>query len=140
MSPSTTVSVRFSSNFSFSFNASYPLNKVGFLEQAARAQTVLFELSTNNVVSSHEDSPRHHFNSLVWALARTSTLTDRNSVVQFALTTKAADVRTLLIRHSDVVEWASRAHGIEVFATSGLSPKQFLEAKKTVWGVSGGTR
>jgi hypothetical protein len=92
------------------------------------------------VLASHPDSALHHFNSIVQTLARATTAADRHTVVQFAITTTSPDVTKLLTRHNDVVEWGSRAHTIDLFATDGLKPAHMLDAKKIIWGVSpGGT-
>ncbi|KAJ7628051.1 hypothetical protein B0H17DRAFT_1150807 [Mycena rosella] len=88
-------------------------------------QTIILQLSTNNELKSHSDSPHHHFNSIVKTLA-SSTDNDRNSVVKFAAVTTPSPVLGLLLKHQDIVEWGSHVHSIKL--------KDMITTKKTIWG------
>ncbi|KAJ7673379.1 hypothetical protein B0H17DRAFT_1140976 [Mycena rosella] len=98
--------------------------EVRFLMETSRTQTIVLKLSINNELSSDSDSPHHHFNSIVKTLACTSTEDDRKSVVKFATATTPSPLLGLLLKHQDIVEWGSRVHSIDVFATNGLLPRR----------------
>ncbi|KAJ7919764.1 hypothetical protein B0H13DRAFT_1868178 [Mycena leptocephala] len=116
------------------YDALTPL-KEKFLKDVKKAQTVLMQLSTNNVLSSHPDPPLHHFNNLARTLTACKAPEDRNQLLAYVKSAMPGDVSTLLFKHKDVVELMACIHNIPAFAAVGLKPSQLLEAKKTFWGL-----
>ncbi|KAJ7447754.1 hypothetical protein B0H11DRAFT_1929497 [Mycena galericulata] len=109
--------------------------KEKFRKDLKKGQTVLLQLSSNNRVSSHPDTPIHHFNNIARTLAWCKDPDDRTTLLAFAMSELPGDVSTLLLKHKDLVELLALVHNIPAFAANGLTPNQLLEAKKTFWGV-----
>ncbi|KAJ7763877.1 hypothetical protein B0H16DRAFT_1455120 [Mycena metata] len=109
--------------------------KERFLADAKKSQTVLLQLSSNNTLASHMDTPLHHFNNIARTLAASKDPEDRNGLLTWAKSTTPGDVSTLLYKHKDVVELLASVHNIPTFGADGLTPSQLLEAKKTMWGL-----
>lgn len=100
------------------------------------ANTVKFQLSTNNVAPSTRDSPVHHFDTLVRSMRECEGPEDRNALLTFARAQMNGDVTELLYKHADVVETCEELHSAGEFGARGLNPKQLVNAKQTFWGVS----
>ncbi|KAJ6574059.1 hypothetical protein B0H19DRAFT_1063069 [Mycena capillaripes] len=109
--------------------------KERFVEDTRKSQTVLLQLSSNNALTSHPDTPLHHFSNIARTLAASKHPEDRNGLLGWAKGTMPGDVSTLLYKHKDVVELLASLHNIPAFAVDGLTPSQLLEAKKTIWGM-----
>lgn len=119
------------------FNASLTLNKARFEEDSETSQTVAFELSSNNILASHADTPVHHFNNLIHSLHGCRSDLDRNRLLTFARAQMASDVGILLFKHKDIIDLFAKLALVGDFGSRGLTPKQLVEAKKSFWGVSG---
>ncbi|KAJ7867624.1 hypothetical protein B0H13DRAFT_2559665 [Mycena leptocephala] len=71
-----------------------------------------------------------------WLIAFYDAPEDRNQLLAYVKSAMPGDVSTLLFKHKDVVELMACIHSIPAFVAVGLKPSQFLEAKKTFWGMS----
>jgi hypothetical protein len=69
-------------------------------------------------------------------MATSATSEDRQNSLNVGLSESTVAMRPIIYRHHDLLNVYGIINQIRPFAESGLTPKELLEAKKVVWGVS----
>lgn len=110
--------------------------KERFLSDEKKAQTVRIQLARINIVSSHPDGALHRFDNIARTLSACRDAEDRNTLLAHVQSEMPGDVQNLLRNHMDAIDLFVNLHIIPAFAKHGLRPKQLLDAKKIMWGVS----
>jgi hypothetical protein len=103
------------------------------------SQAILLKLSTNNDHKAHPDTPQHHFKRVIKSLMNASDRKDYETTYQFACSLGAnnqLDVKTLLLKYQDIIELFLCLYQYDIFTAAAFEPRQLLECKKVVYGVS----
>ena len=98
----------------------------------------MLKLSSNNKLNSLPDSPEHHLRRVLCSLHKTQKTSDYNATYQYAVGLTANnenDVKSLLLKHIDIIKSFQWLYQIPSFHNVDFSPKDLVQAKRTIWGV-----
>lgn len=96
------------------------------------------KLSSNNKLHSLPDTPQHHLRRVLCSLNTAKKGSDYEATFTYASGLTAnneTDVKSLLLKHSDLIKAFEWLYQIPSFRDYGFHPKRLVQAKKTIWGV-----
>ena len=102
-------------------------------------QSIILKLSTNNEHKGQPDTPEHHFKRVLTSLYLSNGTPDYVNTWNYATSLTAnneMDVRNLMLKYPPAMNKLEWLYGVPAFRDYGFHPRTFLEAQKTIWGVS----
>ncbi|KAJ6474742.1 hypothetical protein C8R45DRAFT_1102898 [Mycena sanguinolenta] len=104
------------------------------LKDKLKGQTLQLQLFTNLTQGPMRDSPSHWLSTLLRRLRSCQSNTDKDSCMAFVHTTTSTDVKTLITKYPGPTDILGNLYCVEPFNKDGLTPKEWLDSQKTIWG------
>ncbi|KAJ7258689.1 hypothetical protein C8J57DRAFT_1515983 [Mycena rebaudengoi] len=97
-------------------------------------QTMQLALSTNNRVTSMQDSPLVHFNRVLTSVRKANSDLDRRQSLELTAELEGHG-RTLVKKYPEIVHTFAKIHACAPFTQNSVHPQRLIDSKEVVWGV-----
>ncbi|KAJ7241756.1 hypothetical protein C8J57DRAFT_1526552 [Mycena rebaudengoi] len=97
-------------------------------------QTMQLALSTNNRVTSMQDSPLVHFNRVLTSVRKANSDLDRRQSLELTAELEGHG-RTLVNKYPEIVHTFAKIHACAPFTQNSVHPQRLIDSKEVVWGV-----